>query len=84
MDLVNKGRSEDPLAQCAAVAGLSHRLVRHGPRHASQLSGTYLPDDFSYDAWRGPFLTGRWDTCRQNRYGTIYAAGPRFCKGKVV
>ena len=38
---------------------VSPRPVRHGPRQASQLSGTYLPDDFSCDAWRGPCLTGR-------------------------
>jgi len=38
--------------------------VRHVPRQASQLSGTYLPDDFSCDAWRGTYLTGRRDTCQ--------------------
>jgi hypothetical protein len=45
---------------------LSPRPVRHGPRQASQLSGTYLPDDFSSDAWRGPCLTGRGDNGRMS------------------
>ena len=41
-----------------------YHSVRHCPRQASQLSGTYPPDDFSCDAWRGQCLTGRRD--RQN------------------
>jgi hypothetical protein len=40
---------------------LSPRPLRHVPRQASQLSGMYLPDDFSYDAWRGTCLSGRGD-----------------------
>ena len=41
---------------------LSPHPVRHVPRQASQISGTYLPDDFSCDAWRGTCLTGRGDS----------------------
>jgi hypothetical protein len=37
--------------------GVSLRQVRHVQRKASQLSGTYLPDDFSCDAWRWTCLT---------------------------
>jgi len=40
---------------------LSLRPVRQCPRQAPQLCGTYLPDDFSRDAWRGHCLTGRGD-----------------------
>jgi hypothetical protein len=43
------------------VSMVSPRLVRQCPGQASRLSGTYLPDDFSPDAWRGHCLTGRGD-----------------------
>jgi hypothetical protein len=51
---------------------LSLRPVRHGPRQASQLSGTYLPDDFGCDAWRRPRLTGRGDTAAEDGLQGIY------------
>jgi hypothetical protein len=41
--------------------GVSPRLLRHVPRPASQLSYTYLPDDFCCDAWRGTCLSRRGD-----------------------
>jgi hypothetical protein len=45
---------------------LSPRPVRHGPRQASQPSGTYCTclTIFSCDAWRGPCLTGRGNSLR--------------------
>ena len=54
-------RSEVEKARRWVMTLLSLRPVRHCPRRASRLSGTYLPDDFSYDAWRGQCLTGRRD-----------------------
>jgi hypothetical protein len=50
--------------QCPASSIVSPRPVRHVQRQASQLSDTYLPDDFSCDAWRWICLTGRGDRWR--------------------
>jgi hypothetical protein len=50
---------------------ISHRPVRHFPRQALQpkSSGRYIP--LSFDAWRGQYLTERWDTSGR------LTAGPR-------
>ena len=56
------------LGRGTLILYLSLRPVRHVHHQTSQLSGTYLSDDFSCDSWRWTCLTERRDSAEKTLY----------------